>query len=113
MKIEEVRDEIKEFAIAMEHEMAKNDGEKGDSWKDCDQIYMNEKLAEEFIEYFHAKGYDNLQIIQVIVAVMRGTASKERSTDVKKECSDIGNLAMMNYHRHRSDGWLQKSGGKA
>ncbi|MHA1662557.1 MAG: hypothetical protein ACTSVR_04805 [Candidatus Thorarchaeota archaeon] len=96
-----MRKEIYEFAVSMETEMAVNDEDKGDSWCECRESYLYEKLTEEFIEYFQCRGFDNLQIIQVIVAVMRGIEHKTPSTNHRKECSDIGNIAMMLYHRHK------------
>jgi len=52
--------------------------EKG-GWEDCDNEYLADKLTEEVDELFDAR--DNKEI--------------------KKECIDVGNIAMMIYMNHK------------
>lgn len=72
-----VREEIKEFAIAMEEIMRKHDSEKGSSWKNLPVEYLLLKLQEEY---------------------------GEASVDVAKnplELVDLANVSMMLYHRYK------------
>jgi len=51
-----MRKEIKDFAEEMERIMAFHDEEKGDSWKNPDEVnetFLWGKLREEFIECMH------------------------------------------------------------
>ena len=74
-----MREEIKEFAEAMEQVMQKHDRYKKDSWKDCKLDYLEKKLVEEYKEW------------------------KEGTTlcPAKAEVIDISNICMMLFHRYR------------
>ena len=69
----EIRKEILEFAEQMEMVMQENDGDKGDSWKNLSIDFLDEKIDEEFYEWFESGD--------------------------KAELIDIANVAMMLWHR--------------
>jgi hypothetical protein len=75
-----LREEIKDFADAMELVLRKHDKEKGDSWKDMspfDLLYILEK------EYLELDG----EWVE---------GDKER---MRAELIDVANIAMMIWHR--------------
>ena len=78
-----VREEMKPFIRAMERKMKKNDPTKGDSWKNCSITFLEDKLVEEFKEYFEKRD--------------------------KKELPDISNICWMLYERWKG---LEKKANK-
>lgn len=48
--IKKIRPEILFFAEHMERVMQKHDFDKGDSWKECTNDFLFEKISEEFTE---------------------------------------------------------------
>ena len=62
-----IRPELLAFAEAMEKTMRKHDLKKGDSWKDCEIVYLFIKFDEEYEEAhneiynFVCKGKSNLK----------------------------------------------------
>ena len=68
-----MRPEIELFAQAMENTMKKHDKKKGDSWKTCDILFLEDKLIKEVEEYLDSRD--------------------------KKELVDIANMCMMLYNR--------------
>ncbi len=73
-----MREEIKEFAEAMEIVMQKHDRYKKDSWKECDIGHLENKLIEEYKEW------------------KDGTIL----CPTKNEVIDIANICMMLFHRY-------------
>jgi hypothetical protein len=74
-----LRDEVKDFANAMERVLLANDEEKGDSWKAMPLATLRTLLDREIMEW--------------------GAARQNYITIEKKELLDIANMAMMVYHR--------------
>lgn len=72
-----IRPEILEFAYAMEEVMEKHDKEKGESWKNIPIDYLKLKLQEEYGEAAQAVQGDENELV------------------------DIGNVAMMIFHRYK------------
>ena len=73
-----IRDEIMEFAYAMETILSKHDKEKGDSWKECPLWYLESKLKEEMDE-------------------LLSCVEKQE----QQELIDIANIVMMLWHRKK------------
>ena len=69
----DVRDDLKDFCLAMEAKLREHDAEKGNSWKDVPIDYLREKFKEEFDE---CGGVD------------------------KSEFVDMANICMMLWNRH-------------
>lgn len=68
------RAEVMKFANAMEKELKENDYKGG--WKDCNLVFLADKLYEEVQELIYEAGRD----------------SKKR---ILSEAADVGNIAMM------------------
>jgi hypothetical protein len=73
-----MREDLEEFVLEMEKVLAKHDKNKGDSWKDCDIKFLENKLKEEFDEW---NSLDN----------------RHKKGD---ETIDIANICMMLWHRY-------------
>lgn len=74
----QIRQEVKDFAEAMEMVLKENDGKR--NWKDCSREYHESRLIEETGEYFHLKSHD----------LITSDISK-----AQKEIVDIANFCMM------------------
>lgn len=74
-----MRPSVVQFAISMERELRNNDKEKGtDGWLSANLGHLLAKLVEEVGE------------VGIILQ-----ASHFPKDDLKKECADVGNIAMM------------------
>ena len=51
------------FAMSMQATMRKHQKKKGDSWKDCDIVYLENKLVEEIEEY--QKDYEPHELVDI------------------------------------------------
>lgn len=81
-----IRPEILAFAEAMEKTMRKHDGNKGDSWKDCQINYLYIKLNEEFTE--------------VETAVYNRLHKAGKINEISKELVDLANVSAMLWNRN-------------
>ena len=93
---EELRDELKEFAMSMEKKLSEKDEEYGDSWKGVDLEYMFWRLADEISEWEkRVPTYDDYEDYSDYAdAVLRGDEHPPAD-----ELIDIANVCMMLHHR--------------
>ena len=73
IKIEDCREEVKEFACFMEEVLRKHDDRR---WKKCRVEWLYSRLDEE--------------VMELNLAIENGL-----STQIQHECGDIANFAMM------------------
>jgi len=78
LKKKMVRKEIMEFAEEIERVMTIHDTKKGDSWKTLSIGFLEEKMEEEWDEWF--------------------------SNPCKEEAVDIGAMSMMLWNRYKQEG---------
>lgn len=82
-----LRDEILEFACAMEEKMAIHDKERGDEWKEFMVHYLVRRLANEYHEFLSSLA-----------------TPKPDFDKVREELVDTANLCMMLYNRFDNGG---------
>jgi len=76
-----MKNEMYLFVTAMENTLEKHQKKKGDSWKDCDIEFLENKLVEEYNEWKDSKD--------------------------KHELVDIANICMMLYNRKLMSIWKE------
>ena len=81
-----LRDEILEFACAMEDKMAVHDAERGDNWKGMGYDFLLNRLEHEEVEYWISLGNPDFRFGD------------------PDELLDIANFCMMLYHRLNNGG---------
>jgi hypothetical protein len=52
--VTELRPELKAFAEAMEDKLRERDPDRGDSWKECDELFLTGALSDEMREIAEA-----------------------------------------------------------
>lgn len=70
-----MREEIKEFAEAMEEQLKENDWKGG--WNRCSDLYIQERIITKFHKLHH---------------------ELEEDIDAEQTCVDLGNYVMMMYN---------------
>ena len=78
---------IETFAREMDKVYSLHKPKKGDSWKDCDIKYLQDKLIAEHREWIAAVSSEHI-----------GTGDTEQTA---RELVDIANMCMMLFHRTR------------
>lgn len=81
----ELRPSVRVFAEAMEERLRENDDKGGWGKNECSIEYLERRLIEEFAEYL-------------------GEKSCETGNSPAWEAVDMGNFAMMLFHRHNGTG---------
>lgn len=90
MLLNQVRPILQKMALKAEQKMALHDPHKGDSWKQCEIEFLEDKLREEVKEYFDTSAHirtramelpDIVNICAMLYARHYGFCDREESTE--------------------------------
>lgn len=100
LTLEDLRPEVKWFALLMEETLRKHDESKGgvDGWRKCDGYWLYRRLKEETAE-----------LLDELLPFAEAKVNLER---VVAEAVDVANFAMMIADNHRNlERYLKSEGG--
>lgn len=101
MKTLILRDEVQQFATAMERQLEKNDHKGPTGWKSCEAIELLPKLTEEVKELWWAVDQytAHIKIMEALIGEKKFAKEEKKlarlGREVVREAADVGNLAMM------------------